>query len=442
MHFVVIITAILGLALVVILVRQRFYADKPAAPPEEPEDVDIAGNPISPALHQETHDPNETTIPIYKLSNIAEAETLKALLEENGIDCMVHSFYDFAYDGLWQSQKGWGVLKVLAKDTAKAEDLIDAFLKAKDQPGNPASDEMMQETPIPADKPVLPRIIYTSSFIVLMGIGVFMLITLFLAYRASGRKLADEGYDYYLNGEYDKAIEYYNKAISHWYKKVSVYHDRGLAKAHKGDYDGAIRDYTRAIELEPNRIEAYINRGNARDKKGDHDGAIADYTKAIAIKPDDALAYYNRGGAYSHKGEFDKAIADYNKAVEIKPDYAYAYVNRGVVKKNKNDYDGAIKDYTRGIEMDSEDVMAYKNRGIARFNLNDFAGAIKDYTRAIELKPDDTDSYTRRGVAKLNKGDLKGAISDWEKAIQINPSKENELTPYIEKAKQQTKEKK
>lgn len=275
MQFVVIITIILGLALVVILIRQRFYADKPAAPPEEPEDVDIAGSPISHASPEETHDPNETTIPIYKLSNIAEAETLKALLEENGIDCMVHSFYDSAYDGLWQAQKGWGVLKVLAKDTAKAEDLIDAFLEAKEQ----VPDEMSQATPIPADRPVLSRIISAAALIILLGVSALAVIALFSAYRESGRKLANEGYYCSLNNEYDKAIEYYDRAISRWYRESWVYFNRGYAKTEKGDYDGGIADYTKVIAEDS---IAQYNRACCYALKKDKKMALSELFMAIS----------------------------------------------------------------------------------------------------------------------------------------------------------------
>lgn len=130
MNLVVVAAIIFGLALLVTIIRQRFYSNKSSDPPDE---VDMLNNPISHAMPEEAHDPDETTIPIYKLRNLVEAGALKALLEEHGIDCMVHSFMDYAYDGIWQAQKGWGVLKVLAKDQAKAEDLIDAFLEANDQ---------------------------------------------------------------------------------------------------------------------------------------------------------------------------------------------------------------------------------------------------------------------------------------------------------------------
>lgn len=58
---------------------------------------------------------------LMKPENEAEANAIKAVLADHGINAEVRSFYDTAYDGLFQSQKGWGVIRVAEKefDTAK-----------------------------------------------------------------------------------------------------------------------------------------------------------------------------------------------------------------------------------------------------------------------------------------------------------------------------------
>jgi hypothetical protein len=40
--------------------------------------------------------------------NEFEARLLEGLLKERGIPCIIKSYYDSAYDGMWQSQMGWG----------------------------------------------------------------------------------------------------------------------------------------------------------------------------------------------------------------------------------------------------------------------------------------------------------------------------------------------
>ena len=69
-------------------------------------------------------------INIYKPDNDAEAEALRSLLEEHNIYSEVISFHDTAYDGLYQSQFGWGVIKVSEKDRKRALQVIDGWKSA------------------------------------------------------------------------------------------------------------------------------------------------------------------------------------------------------------------------------------------------------------------------------------------------------------------------
>jgi len=89
----------------------------------------------------------------------------------------------------------------------------------------------------------------------------------------------------------------------------------------KGDFDRAIENYNRAIELDPNYDKAYYNRGLAYACKEDYDRAIADINKVIELKPDFAEAYHVLGLAYEYKSLPDQAIEAYNKALKINPNF-------------------------------------------------------------------------------------------------------------------------
>lgn len=51
----------------------------------------------------------------------------------------------------------------------------------------------------------------------------------------------------------------------------------------KGQYDKAIEDYNKAILLKPDLAEAYFNRGVAYQSKGQKNMAIADYKKSCGL---------------------------------------------------------------------------------------------------------------------------------------------------------------
>ena len=47
-------------------------------------------------------------IKIAVLDNEFEAQMLESILKERGIPYLLKSYYDTAFDGLYQTQKGWG----------------------------------------------------------------------------------------------------------------------------------------------------------------------------------------------------------------------------------------------------------------------------------------------------------------------------------------------
>ncbi|MDH3330580.1 MAG: DUF2007 domain-containing protein [Desulfobulbaceae bacterium] len=56
--------------------------------------------------------------------NAAEAHALQSLLEQHGIRAGIVSFHDTAYDGLFQAQYGWGVIRVADQDFAEAQRIV------------------------------------------------------------------------------------------------------------------------------------------------------------------------------------------------------------------------------------------------------------------------------------------------------------------------------
>jgi len=67
---------------------------------------------------------------LIKPENAAEANVLQAVLAEHGISAEIKSFHDTAYDGLFQSQYGWGVIRVSEADFPEAEKIIEEWRSA------------------------------------------------------------------------------------------------------------------------------------------------------------------------------------------------------------------------------------------------------------------------------------------------------------------------
>jgi hypothetical protein len=70
-------------------------------------------------------------IKILLFQNEIEAMLLDEILTDKEIPHMIRSYHDSAYDGLWQSQSGWGHLE--APEELK-EEIIDIYNTMSEEP--------------------------------------------------------------------------------------------------------------------------------------------------------------------------------------------------------------------------------------------------------------------------------------------------------------------
>ncbi|HLA44082.1 MAG TPA: tetratricopeptide repeat protein, partial [Aggregatilineales bacterium] len=196
---------------------------------------------------------------------------------------------------------------------------------------------------------------------------------------------------------------------------------RGLVRCDLGDYDGAIEDFNRALELNAHDLVIYMNRGVAYAGRGDYDAALADYDKALSINERDALTWIFRGQLFDNQGDYETALYNFNRAISVKPDSADAFASRAMTYHNSGDYDAAITDYTRSLELNSAVANTWNNRAFTYDAMGEHVLAIADYTRAIELAPETSVFYLNRAVTYENNGDYQTAILDYTQALSYNP---------------------
>jgi type III secretory pathway lipoprotein EscJ len=67
---------------------------------------------------------------LMKPENEPEANAIKSILEEHGIYAEIKSFHDTAYDGLFQSQYGWGTIRVSESDFLEARRIVEEWFDA------------------------------------------------------------------------------------------------------------------------------------------------------------------------------------------------------------------------------------------------------------------------------------------------------------------------
>lgn len=236
--------------------------------------------------------------------------------------------------------------------------------------------------------------------------------------------LVEQGKILFKNKEFVKAFQLLAEAIQLNPENIRAWSYLGKAEEGFGQYEDAINSYDKAIELDPNYASAWNNRGRAKNKLGKHLQAIKDYSKAIELDPKNPEAWNARGYAKNEVGLHSDAIEDITKSIWLDAKNADAWNNRGGVKLDIGQYEEAIEDINKAIELGPENASAWNNSGLAKVKLGQFADAIKDYDKAIKYGSKDTYIWNNRALAHSRSGNFDQAVEDAEKALKLDPSYE------------------
>ncbi len=104
-----------------------------------------------------------------------------------------------------------------------------------------------------------------------------------------------------------------NESIEELYKLANNYYQ-------KSKFDKAIEYYTKAIELNPEFADAYYNRGKSYEYKNNDNLAIKDFIKAIELKKEFKNVLTDLGYNYYNKEEYNRALFYFINDIDINPE--------------------------------------------------------------------------------------------------------------------------
>jgi tetratricopeptide (TPR) repeat protein len=162
------------------------------------------------------------------------------------------------------------------------------------------------------------------------------------------------GNAYYEAGDYQQALEAYNRALELRPDLPEALSNRGILLRRLGRYEEALRDYNRALELRPDLPEAMLNRGVALGKLRRYEEALKDENRALELRPDDPNTLANRSSTLTSLGRYDDALRDVNRALELKPGYSTALYNRACLCSLMGRFEELLRDLEAAIKGDEK----------------------------------------------------------------------------------------
>jgi len=152
---------------------------------------------------------------------------------------------------------------------------------------------------------------------ILGAVILVVAIILIASFSGNAEKYFNKAEEYLHSGQYQKAVENYDKAINKKPDYINAYFNRGYAYAALGYDNQAIKDYDKVIELNPSAAGAFNNRGTSYERLREYQRALEDYDRAIQRAPDDGMYYGNRGRIYLTLGDNELGCIDVQKACAL-----------------------------------------------------------------------------------------------------------------------------
>jgi len=184
----------------------------------------------------------------------------------------------------------------------------------------------------------------------------------------------DVGYILYQEGNYNEAIEVFNKVIEDYPDAYIVNVSIGDSYFNMEDYVKAEECYLKVIEKDPENFDIMIAVGNCISNRGDNDKALEWYKTIEIDNIKDPVVLFNIGTFFYNSSQVQDAMKYYEKALELKEDFLdviYQY-GLGQLALGKNDL--ALIEFEKYLTFDSESDRADQVMGFIEYlkkqNLN------------------------------------------------------------------------
>ena len=164
----------------------------------------------------------------------------------------------------------------------------------------------------------------------------------------------NQAFEYHQNGQLTQARDLYEQILYDEPQNHEVLDLLGILYTQVGQYDKALEYLQKAIDLKP--LPFYIeNLAKMYFKKEDFQNAVELYEILIKNDPNNYENTFNLAMAYKNNGQYGKAKGTYYKAIELNPNSTESYFNLAYLCFNDNDAKGAIECYKKVLKINPDD---------------------------------------------------------------------------------------
>ncbi len=222
-------------------------------------------------------------------------------------------------------------------------------------------------------------------------------------------------------GEYDDALQDFERAIEDNPRLTTAYLGAGEIYQRQGDYAGAEDRYGRAVRLEPENFEAQYGHGLALQFLSRLSESVGAYLRALVIRPDDFSANLNLGTAYLQLGEPAQGLSFARRAVDLDSTSTAARINLGAIFSAMGRHDDAVMEYQQASELTELSAPLLLNLAESLGKTGRYGEMVNTLEQLVQAKPTAI-GYERLGMGLFRMKRYPESLSAFRKAVEIDPN--------------------
>ncbi|HKZ43691.1 MAG TPA: tetratricopeptide repeat protein [Anaerolineales bacterium] len=198
---------------------------------------------------------------------------------------------------------------------------------------------------------------------------------------------------YWNKGRFDKAENYLEQALvltrfpDGISMKSKLQVATGILYHDQGDLEKAIQRYKKALETNRDYSHGWNNLGRAYLDSGHREEALEAYNRSVKLDPRNANAWNNLGNYYRLNGEFQKGVDAYKKASRFESLLDIPLINIASAYLDLGQPDKAIRALKKANRSDPSNVVTLMKLGNIYHGMNRFKDARTAYSNANKEDP-------------------------------------------------------
>ncbi len=211
---------------------------------------------------------------------------------------------------------------------------------------------------------------------------------------------------------YNKSINYYNKAIDLDPLSEMNWYNLGLVYIKISDDKKALEALDYSLAIDPSYLSAILAKANLLVFREKFLEAIEVYKDYLNYDTDFSDVYYYIGECYEKINKFDNAIKYYKLTISKDKNHADAWLGLGIIKMQLDDYANSLVCLTKSVLIDKENPEAHYSLAELCFKTNILDDALLHSDIAIKIAPEEVDYV-------LLQSEIYEALKNNEQAISV-----------------------